>query len=108
MEGGYQPAVADGEIAYYETQGYGVQFDVNDALSVSYNKDKSNKVQRVAVAVAATAGTTTETEMESTSIQLAYTTGGATIGIAQVEVDNSDYTAAKDEAQTMVTLAIAF
>ncbi len=108
MEGGYQPAVADGEIAYYETQGYGIQFDVNDALSVSYNKDKSNKVQRVAVAVAATAGTTTETEMESTSIQLAYTTGGATIGIAQVEVDNSDYTAAKDEAQTMVTLAIAF
>ena len=75
---------------------------------MSYNKDKSNKVQRVKVAAAATAGTTTETEMEQTSIQLAYTTGGATIGIAQVEVDNSDYTAAKDEAQTMVTLAIAF
>ena len=28
-------------------------------------------------------------------LQLAYTTGGATIGIAQVEVDNSDYTAGK-------------
>jgi hypothetical protein len=108
MEGGYQPAVASGEIAYYETKGYGIQFDVNDALSVSYNKDSSNKVQRVAVKAAATAGTTTETDMEQTSLQLAYTTGGATIGIAQVEVDNSDYATSKDEAQTVITLGISF
>ena len=108
MEGGYQPAVASGEIKYYETKGYAIQFDVNDALSVSYGKDQSNQVQRVAVANAATSGTTTEIEMEQTSIQLAYTTGGATIGIAQVEVDNSDYTVAKDEAQTVITLGISF
>ena len=46
--------------------------------------------------------------MEQKSIQLAYTTGGATIGIAQAEVSNSDYTAGKDEAQSSITLAIAF
>ena len=63
---------------------------------------------RAAVASGATAGTTTEVEMEQKSIQLAYTTGGATIGIAQAEVANSDYTAGKDENQTIVSLALRF
>ena len=42
------------------------------------------------------------------SIQLAYTTGGATIGITQVEVDNSDYTSGKAEGQTVLSLGISF
>ena len=86
----------------------GIQFDVNDSLSLSYNVDESQKTVRAAVAAAATTGTTTETEMEQKSIQVAYTTGGATIGIAQAEVSNSDYTAGKDENQTIVSLAVAF
>ena len=86
----------------------GIQFDVNDQLSVSYNVDESDKNVRAKVAVAASAGTKTVTSMEQKSIQLAYTTGGATIGIAQADVDNSDYTAGKEESQTIVSLAIAF
>jgi len=46
--------------------------------------------------------------MEQKSIQLAYTAGGATIGIAQAEVDNSDYTSGRDEKQTIVSLAVSF
>ena len=46
--------------------------------------------------------------MEQKSLQLAYTTGGATIGIAQVEVDNADYSAGKNETQSVVSLAISF
>ena len=108
VEGGYQPAVASGELTYYENTYMGIQFDVNDQLSVSYNVDESDKNVRSAVAVAASAGTKTVTSMEQKSIQLAYTTGGATIGIAQADVDNSDYTAGKEESQTIVSLAIAF
>ena len=108
VEGGYQPAIASGEITYYENKFMGIQFDVNDALSVSYNVDESNKHTRAAVAVAATAGTKTEVEMEQKSLQLAYTTGGATIGIAQVDVNNSDYTSGKEETQSVVSLAVAF
>ena len=108
VEGGYQPAVASGEVTYYENKFMGIQFDVNDQLSVSYNVDESNRNTRAAVAVAATAGTKTEVEMEQKSIQLAYTTGGATIGIAQADVSNSDYTAGRDEKQTIVSLAVAF
>jgi hypothetical protein len=108
VEGGYQPAVASGEITYYENKFYGIQFDVNDQLSLSYNIDESDKNARTAVAGGASAGTKTVTGMEQKSYQLAYTTGGATIGIAQVEVSNSDYTAGKDEAQTVFSLGISF
>ena len=108
VEGGHQPAIASGEIAWYENQFYGASYAVNDALTVSYNIDKSEKNQKVAVAVEATKGTTTVTEMKQKSLQLAYTTGGATIGIAQVDVDNSDYTEASNETQTVVSLGISF
>ena len=108
VEGGYQPAVASGELTYYENRFMGIQFDVNDQLSVSYNVDESDKNVRAKVAVAASAGTKTVTSMEQKTLQLAYTTGGATIGIAQADVDNSDYTAGKEESQTIVSLAIAF
>jgi hypothetical protein len=107
-EGGYQPAVASGELTYYENRSYGIQFDVSDALSLSYNNDESEKNVRSAVAAAATAGTKAVTTMEQESLQLAYTTGGATIGIAQAEVDNADYTAGKKESQSVVSLEIAF
>ena len=46
--------------------------------------------------------------MEQKSIQVAYTTGGATLGIAQAEVDNSDYSVGAEESQTIVSLAISF
>lgn len=108
VDGGYQPAIASGELVYYESQFYGIQFDVNDSLAVSYNIDKSTQNTRAAVVATATAGTRTEVEMEQKSIQLAYTTGGATIGITQVEVDNSDYTSGKTEGQTVVSLGISF
>ena len=108
VEGGYQPAIASGALTYYENKFYGIQFDVNDAISVSYNVDESEKNTKVKVADGATTGTTTELAMEQKSIQLAYTAGGATIGIAQAEVDNSDYTSGRDEKQTIVSLAVSF
>ena len=110
-EGGYQAATgaaANDETIYYENKFYGVQFDVNENLSVSYNNDESEKNTRVAVAQGSTAGTKTTVAMEQESLQLAYTIGGATLGIADVEVDNADYTAGKTESQTVISLAISF
>jgi hypothetical protein len=107
-EGGYQEAITSGELTYYENKFVGIQFDVNDALSVSFNSDESEKNVRAAVATGATAGTKSTTTMEQDSIQIAYTTGGATIGITQVEVDNSDYTLGREENQTVISLGISF
>ena len=111
VEGGYQPAIADNSQATvtYENKFMGVQFDVNDAVSVSYHVDESNRSTRATTITAGATGTTaTDVEMEQESLQLAYTTGGATIGIANVEVDNSDYTQGKKETQSVVSLAISF
>jgi len=105
---GYQPAVASGEIAYYENTFMGISFDVNDSLSVSYNVDESDESQKVAVANGSTAGTTTNTVMEQETFQVAYTTGGATLGFARAEVTNSDYTSGREETQNVVSLAISF
>ena len=110
-EGGYQAATgatANDETVYYENKFYGIQFDVNENLALSWNIDESEKNTRTAVAVGSTAGTKTVQGMEQKSLQLAYTTGGATLGIAQVEVDNSDYTAGKSETQSVISLAISF
>ena len=111
VEGGYQPATgaaADDETIYYENKYYGIQFDVNDNVSISYNVDESIKNTRTAVAVAASAGTKATTAMEQETLQLAYTIGGATIGISDIEVTNSDYSAGKAETQTVVSLGISF
>ena len=110
-EGGYQPATgaaANDRTITYENKYVGAQFDINDAVSVSYNKDESNKSSRNAIAVGATTSTTTDVAMEQTTLQLAYTTGGATIGIADIEVDNADYTNGKTETQTILSLGISF
>ena len=64
--------------------------------------DESIRSTRATTIAATAAGTTTTSvAMEQDSVQLAYTTGGATIGIAQVEVDNSDYTAGRTETQSV-------
>jgi hypothetical protein len=108
VHGGAQPALASGATVTYENEFIGIQFDVNDAISVSYNIDESKKMTRNSIAATAAGSTTTDVIMEQKSIQLAYTTGGATIGVTQVEVDNSDYTDSKKESQTVLSLGISF
>ena len=111
-EGGSQPAVASGEIAYYENKFYGVQYDLpGDAWSVSYNVDKSDKNQRVKTAIGGAVGvrgTKTSTEMVQKSIMVAYTTGGVTLGFTQYKVSDADYVAGKEESNNIASLAISF
>ena len=110
-EGGYQAATgaaANDETIYYDNKFLGIQFDVNDAVSVSWNVDESDENTRAAVAAGSTAGTKTVVGMEQETLQLAYTVGGATIGIADIEVTNADYTAGKEENQTVISLGISF
>ena len=92
----------------YETDSYGVEFAVNDALSISYSEENSEATTNVAIAGAATSGTKTRVESEITSIQAAYVIGGATLGVAITESDNADYVANKEEKVTVFSLAMAF
>ena len=82
---------------------WGVSFNVNDNLSISYGEMESKK----GLVSGETAGTVV---MEGESIQLAYTMGGATLKIAETSVDNIGYSTgtANSKDATTVALSLAF
>ena len=49
-------------------------------------------------------------EVEAESVQIAYSMGGATIKVAETEVDNAEYvsTTAGDKEGTTIMLSLAF
>ena len=105
----YHPTVVTGtEVTYYENSMYGIQFAVNDALSISYSKEETEKNVRTAVANAAAAGTVAEIQSGIDHIQAAYVMGGATLGVAFADAGNSDYTSGVNEKVTTFSVAMAF
>jgi hypothetical protein len=82
----------------YENTYYSVTFNVNDDLSLGYNHVESDEKS------------TTPVTAEADSLQAAYTMGGATIRIAEVDVENQSYqtTAAYDTESTILSLGLAF
>jgi len=89
----------------YKNHGFGIAFNVNDDLSVSYGEYNSmpagwnkqdaqdNSAGRVVTV---------------TSWQAAYTMGGASFRIADVKADNAGFTAGNNERATIVSLGLAF
>jgi outer membrane protein OmpU len=82
----------------YENTGYGIVFAINDDLSISYNNYESEQKG------------TTETTAEASSFQIAYSSGGLSVRIAEQSVDNRNYeTAAADQRDaTTLSVALAF
>jgi len=86
--------------SYYANQAFGVSFNVNDNLSLSYGSHKSDRALNSGTSV----------EMEAESIQMAYTMGGMSVKIAESTVDNASYTSGTgaDRDGTTVALTLAF
>jgi len=109
-KGYYAPALTAKNTAktMYENTAYGIEFAVNDTLTISYNEEKSESTTNNAIAAGATTNTKTKVETESDSIHIAYVVGGATVGIATVDTSNADYTSGKEEKRTAFTIAMDF
>jgi len=77
-------------------------FAINDDLSISYNNYESEQKG----AVSATQGNT----VEASSFQIAYSSGGLSVRIAEQDVDNNNYaTAAANQREgTTLSVALAF
>jgi len=92
-----------GQVEYYANSSYGLSFNINDDLSVSYGFFQSRKgfISR---------RNNPTVILEGESFQMAYTMGGASIKIADTEVDNASYTttAAAQKSGTSVALSLAF
>ena len=84
----------------YENDAYGVTFNVNDDLSIGYNNYKSDQTTINGATV----------EAKASSIQIAYSMGGASIRLAEASVDNAKYqtTAAYDRDATTLSISLAF
>ena len=78
----------------YENTAYGITFNVNDDLSIGYNHTDSNQEGG-------------SNDAEADSLQAAYTMGGATFRIAQVDVANQSY-GTTDLKSTILSLGLAF
>jgi len=98
----------NGVVTMYENTSMGIEFAVNDSLSVSYNDEDFEATTTVAQVAAASTRVKTSVESNQETIQVAYVMGGATAGLAIVEVDNADYTASKEEKKTLFTIAMDF
>jgi len=95
------PGVVDSTTDYYENNAYGISFSVNDNLSVSYAVHESDRVRAL--------GQTT-VNLEGSSLQVAYTVGGASIKFAETTVDNRNYLsgAANQKDGRTIALTLAF
>jgi len=88
---------------YYKNTSYGVAFNVNDSLSISYAEHESEQhfVQP---------GSNEAINMDVESWQVAYTMGGASIRLMRQDIENQTYSAATtaDFEATIVSLGLAF
>ncbi len=79
---------------------YSVAFNVNDDLSISYENEESNPANRT--------NATANYTIESSGLQVAYTMGGMTLGLAMNEHENVAYTQNRDVKDTVFSVAMAF
>ena len=100
---GYQYSWDDlneSHVSSYENDAYGVSFNVNDDLTLSYGKYESKQDTR----------SNDDNTAEATSYQIAYSVGGASIRLADGSIDNANYVTAagghdKDGQTLSVSLA---
>ena len=82
---------------------YGVSFNVNDNLSVSYGlvESEQNFVNP---------NDSEAVTMEVESYQIAYTMGGASVRFADVEMDNGSYQTGTgyDKSAKVISVSLAF
>ena len=89
----------------YKNHGFGIAFNVNDDLSVSYGEYQSRKAGYNEAGMQTGEGTRV---VEVTSWQAAYTMGGASFRVADVTVDNALWVDDDDESATIVSMSLAF
>ena len=79
----------------YDNEGYGITFAINDDLSIGYNHYESEQTN------------TANVTNEATSVQIAYSMGGASVRLASSEAENMDYQTGADYDRDSTTLSVA-
>ena len=90
-------------VEYYANTAYGVSFNVNDSLSVSYGEHWSHQ-GKIRPSV------NESVRSEASSFQVAYTIGGVALKLAESQVDNAQYVSGTtgDFDTRTVAMSLAF
>jgi outer membrane protein OmpU len=89
----------------YKNHAFGVAFNVNDDFSVSYGEYETRKAGYTDHHVQ---GGPNDRIVNVSSWQAAYTMGGASIRVADVNADNAGFSAGNNQSATIVSLGLAF
>ena len=103
---GYKDSVGDamGRTDYYKSHMYGVAFNVNDDLSLSYSYYDSRKEGQSGNASQAEGNRYVEVE----SMQIAYSVGGASIRLAETKGTNLHFRSKYSPNATVISVGLAF
>ena len=93
----YQTAT---NVDYYDQTNYSIAFAASDDLSVSYERETSEK-NFVGSGQASV-------EQESSAVQVAYTMGGMTIALSHASHDNNGYSTTNNQDQSLIAVTMAF
>jgi hypothetical protein len=85
-------------VDYYDQTNYSIAFAASDDLSVSYERETSEKLLINSSSV----------EQESSAVQVAYTMGGMTVAVSHGSHDNVGYTDGSNQDQTLFAVTMAF
>ena len=102
---------ADGDGSSYDSYEYnamGIEFALNDAVTVSFDQTQNEAKDKGQIADTKTTRTTQTVEMEADTMQIAYNIGGATVGLFHVDTTNSQFTTGRDETKTIASIAMEF
>jgi len=102
-------SIGIGTVEYYDTVAYGVSFQVNDNLSISYTEHRSQKYYGY-TDVDGDDGIANkpDVDQDSKGIGFAYNLGGATLKLAHNETDNENYITSQTDDRTTIGLGLAF
>ena len=87
-------------VEYYENTGISIGYALNDAVRISYTREKNEAHQLTA--------TNVNYDITQNSYQVAYNIGGATLSLVRHDTDNASYQNNNDRTETLVAIAMAF
>ena len=87
-------------VEYYENTGISVGYALNDAVRISYTREKNEAHYLTS--------STVNHDITQNSYQVAYNIGGATLSLVRHDTDNVGYKNNVDQNETLVAIAMAF
>jgi hypothetical protein len=92
----------------YEYDAVGVEFAVNDNLSLSVSKEDHEATDKGQIADATATMASTKVTAETKTYQIAYNMGGATVGLFHNDTENAEYSTGKEATKTILSIAMEF